>query len=92
MGKGERQFAATSESQKQIAGPKINLRRNQIEEQKCLKQRPEGLEGGREGVGNIIIFLKWQEWFPSCGPLTPDGLQGYGKLNSNWAKPYLMVF
>lgn len=46
MAKRECQFAATSESQKQIAGPKINLRGNQIEEQKCLKQQPEGLEGG----------------------------------------------
>lgn len=33
MGEGECQFAATSESQKQIAGPKISLRGNQIEEQ-----------------------------------------------------------
>lgn len=49
MAKRECQFGAASESQKQIAGPKINLRGNQIEEQKCLKQQPEGLEGGREG-------------------------------------------
>lgn len=42
--------------------------------------------GGRDGVENIVVPLKQLERFPSCGPQTPGGLQGYGKLNSCLAK------